>query len=261
MDKPENTEVNSPTSINDFNPLRNKLSPQQFEASVKFYEADHDLEASDRGEIAEGLRDIVLKTAFVGYGSAVAGFSLPTLYNRFQVAAGPQATRPLIYRPFLSFMIGLSSLMIMNQQSAKYSFNKKINSLLDTSKLRQLNVWKAMDYHQAALFYLYYRKTAENPSMIIPDPRTFTEKQLHEVHYNPNNTRVEKHDSNHQTTAPHWEEIRKQNGFVTSEPETEKETNNQLLSSAFSEHSPYSEDKAPEEPKKLSAWDAIRQKK
>lgn len=228
----DNVSVPVPTSQSS-NPLLHKLTPKQFEASVKFYEADQKLKTEDREAVAEDLQSIMLKTAFIGYGSAMGNFFIPTIVNRFQNpkrVGVPNTSRFSIHRPFLSFLIGLTALMVTNQQVAKYQFSKEIDSLQgDSSKKHQMEVWKAMDYHQASLFFLYYRKTAENPSFIIKDPRTYTEKTQHEVHYNPPSAKSLSFTSalgfgqgpsdSDRGPLSHWDEIRIANGFVPDEYE------------------------------------------
>ncbi|CUM64828.1 uncharacterized protein PRCAT00002443001 [Priceomyces carsonii] len=217
-------QTDSQSLIHPDNPLTHRLSPQQFQASIKFYEADQKLTPEDRLNLSNDLQSIVFKTAFVSYGSAVAAFGIPSFYNKFVAQPVPLKVRPLIYKPFLSFLLGLTTMMVVNQQTLKYQFQKKIDYYQGTLKTNQLNAWRAMDYHQASLFYVYYRRTADNPSFIISDPRNFTEKTLHEVHFAP-----PKHKNQHYTSAlgighdgydaagsSTWERIRLANGFSSS---------------------------------------------
>lgn len=212
------------------NPLLHKLTPQQFEASVKFYEADHQLLHEDRQVIAQDLQNVVFSTAFFGYGAGVSSFMIPTAY--YALAQGNQATvrrsapvpRGLIKKPFLSFLIGVTAMMVTNQQVCKYKFNSKIQEE-DQSSSNRAAVWKSMDYHQASLFYLYYRKTAENPDFIIQDPRKIDNQSLHKVHYDPHK---DPHKDEHFTSTlglnngeglSHWDQIRLNNGFGVSKEE------------------------------------------
>lgn len=267
-----NGTVSVPTNQND-NPLLQKLTPQQFDASIRFYEADKKLNPEDRGEVASDLQSIMYKTAFIGYGSAMGNFFLPTIINRFQNPSLPSTPtnkiRPLIHKPFLSFLIGLTALLVTNQQVAKYQFSKKIDSLeAESSKRNQLETWKAMDYHQASLFFLYYRKTAENPSFAVKDPRTFTEQSLHEVRYDPPSkdrhfTRalgIGRDDDSEKNAMSHWDQIRIANGFtpsqVSSTPENGQESSpSGVPTDQANDNTNYEQEQA----KPATAWDAIRQ--
>lgn len=253
------------------NPLLKHLSPRQFNASVKFYEADQQLKPEDRTVIADDLQSVLYKSAIIGYGSAVFNFFIPTIFERLKSKERlpPFFKRPKIEWPFFSLVLGLSALIFTNDQVANYEFNQKINALLqdyqeNSSKQRQANVWKAMEYHQASLFFLYYRKTAEDPSFIISDPRKFTEKQMHQVHYNPPNNNAGPSSrpgiSNSDYTSSlgsHWDHIRLANGFgplksapkvtdVTSDSPSTFEPNNEEGNSVSSEN------------KYKSMWDRIR---
>ncbi|KAK6458724.1 uncharacterized protein RJT20DRAFT_123782 [Scheffersomyces xylosifermentans] len=221
------------------NPLLQKLGADQFRASVRFYEADQKLTPEDRKTISDDLQSILLRTNFYGYGSSILGFAMPTLYYKLKgvkppqvVAPGFRPYTPLVQKPFLSFMVGLTALLITNQQVCKYQFQQKLNSFQDRyTESNQVDVWKAMDFHQAGLFYLYYLRTSTDPSFIIKDPRTFTRQQQHEVHVIPPSQRSshfsdalglghKKHSDNGQIQGEglsHWDRIRIANGFDISE--------------------------------------------
>lgn len=268
-----NDNVSVPVPTNQVNnPLLHKLTPKQFEASVKFYEADQKLKTEDRESVAGDLQSIMFKTAFIGYGSAIGNFFIPTIVNRYQnpkKTGIPTKVRPTVHKPFLSFIIGLTAMLITNQQVAKYQFSKKIGSLEgDSSKKNQMEVWRAMDYHQASLFFLYFRKTAENPSFIIKDPRGYTEKTQHEVHYNPPSAKSlhftsalgigsGNNDSENDSTS-HWDQIRVANGFVPDE-NSEKPGPDHLDGSAGSNKFYVDNNNESEHKKKPTAWDSIRQ--
>ncbi|EDK37586.2 hypothetical protein PGUG_01684 [Meyerozyma guilliermondii ATCC 6260] len=214
-----------PTNTHE-NPLLQKLTPKQFDASVKFYEADHQLSHEDRQVIAEDLQNVVFSTAFYGYGAGVSSFMIPTAYytltqgNSATVRRSAPVPRGFFKKPFLSFLIGVTAMMVTNQQVCKYKFNRKIQEEDQTSSHRAA-VWKSMDYHQASLFYLYYRKTAENPDFIVQDPRKVDSQSLHKVHYEPSkdehftSTLGMKNDEG----LSHWDQIRLANGFGVSKEE------------------------------------------
>lgn len=261
--------VSVPISQND-NPLLQKLTPQQFDASIKFYEADKELKPEDRGEVAKDLQSIMYKTAFIGYGSAIGNFFLPTIVNRFQRPPIPTAptnkVKPIIHKPFLSFIIGLTAMLITNQQVAKYQFSKKIDSFeAEPSKKNQLEVWKAMDYHQASLFFLYYRKTTDNPSFVVKDPRSYTGKSLHEVHYDPpskdrhftKTLGIGQEEDSEKGVLSHWDQIRISNGFTPSQVSSTPENDQQFQPS--SDQANDDNNYEPEQNKPATTWDKIRQ--
>lgn len=254
----------SPQSQGD-NPLLERLTPSQFNASVHFYEADLKLTPEDRNEIANDLKSVMLYSTILGYSSGIGVLLLPTIYSKVQKIPRPVISRPgmppftpRIYKPFLSFMMGLSALLVVNQQVAKYKFQQKINETsANYSKENQLQTWKAMDYHQSGMFYLYYMKTSQDPSFIIPDPRTVTKAKLHEVQYHPPK-KTKKHgeddyypnDTLDHTTQSHWDKIRSQNGF------TKPEVNDSSILDVDIDGLNDDDKKVLEKPR--SAWDNVR---
>ena len=255
------------------NPLQQRLSPKQFQASVKFYEADHQLKNEDRENIASDLQSVIFKTSIISYGSAMGNFALPTIIHNFQTsqkffrpAGGRLRAIPTIHKPFFSFLLGLTALLVTSQQATKYQFSKKIDSLqTQNTDSNQLRVWQAMDPKQAGLFYIYYRRTLMDPSFILKDPRTFTEKSLHEVHYHPSQLKNQSQDQHftkvlgfenyEPSLSSKWNEIRKENGFVNeinsapSEDALDSSNNTAVENSA----------ERPQTPSKTSAWDKVRQ--
>lgn len=274
------------------NPLLNRLSPQQFEASVHFYEADQKLNSTDRNEVANDLEKVVMKTSFAGLSGGVIGFFIPTMINRaFSAKKAPLATiKPgrgippmtkFVYKPFLSFVFGLTQLIIVNTEYTKYQFSSKIKSYeqeyQSPSQLKQANIWKAMNPFQASMFYIYFRRTAEDSSFIIKDPRTFTNDSKHEVNYRPphqsnhpgflgNNDNASNNDSSN-TSKSQWQQIRAANGFIPK-PQPESKSINQQVddNDQFDQIEPTkmvddssSSNGNTEGRKPSSAWDAIRQ--
>lgn len=205
---------------NEVNPLKQRLSKDQFDASVKFYEADHALTPEDRVEIASDLQRLLFNTSIVGYTSGMLGFLAPTAYNKFvrHRSMPANAIRPWIYKPMLSFFLGLVTLTIVHPPVTKVYFNKIKGQLQDSpGKLRQLNAWNSFDYHQAGLFYVYYRGSAKDPSLILEDPRSYRGETLPPVRYRPT------HDEQirqKQGQLTQWDQLRVNNGF---EPAPEKD--------------------------------------
>lgn len=173
------------------NPLERRLSPEQFDAAVRFYEADQEITPSDRDVIANDLRGVLSTTSFWSYGMATLGFLTPTMYYKLWGPKLPDAwiTTPqgtkrvpnpmnsLIRRPFLGFFIGLGTLMLTLQVVGKWQYNKKAQTITNPNERR---VWDAMDYRQAGMFYIYFRKTAVDASYQVRDPRSFTRENIYE---------------------------------------------------------------------------------
>lgn len=263
------------------NPLRQKMTSKQFDASVKFYEADHQLTKDDRLDLSKDLQDVVFKSSLIGYLSGIGNFFLPTIADRFQskkvgnVVKQGRFQFPRIQKPFFSFFLGLATMMFMHQLVSKYQFSKQIERLeADSSKSRQAEVWKAMDYHLASLFYLYYRKTAQNPTFTIKDPRSFTQHNAHEVHYDPpsKNTHFTKalgigdESMSQNSNLSHWDRIRLANGFYPTESKPESESpefqsnESEPFLSSTQEGSSASVDAPSQAPNtKKTAWDRIRE--
>lgn len=273
-----NSEGTVTVPVNTDNPLLHRLSPSQFQASVKFYEADHQLTMDDRRDIANDLQTVVPKIGIASNLSAITGFFGLTLYDRLKnrnptqllkVEPNPLLTRRFVKQPFVSFCIGLICMVLGGEVTARYQFSSKINQLLmSPEKQRQLNVWNTLDYHQASLFFMYYKKSSEDPSFILKDPRKFTEKELHEVHYSkpvpksPNGV-FGRHDdrvvvdpeSKHLTQ---WEEIRRANGFAPASTQIVSEDSDDPFS--YSSDAP-SDDTSDEPSAPQSAWERVRQGK
>lgn len=262
--------------LNNDNPLLRKLSPKQFDASVKFYEADHALNGEDREQLSQDLQTMVTKTSLTSYGLGSLAFFTPTLIKKFQkVPNFPK--KSIVHKPFISFVIGLGTMVASNQIMSKYQFESKISQLSSSGNKTQLSVWKAMDYHQATLFYLYYRRTSQDPSYIVKDPRAFSEKTMNEVHYNPpmrkkNQNSVLGRDQE-EIKSPdqlsHWDKIRIANGFqppIAAEDSTtnlDQETTEESVESAIEDESSstYSDTKESKQSQPKSAWDKVRQGK
>lgn len=210
------------------NPLKKKLTKEQFDASVKFYEADHSLTPEDRDDIANDLQSILFKTSIIGYTGGMLGFLSPTAYYRFvkHRSIPANAIRPWVYKPGLSFLLGLMTLTVVHPPVTKYYFNQFKGQLQDKpEKSRQLNAWNTFDYHQAGLFYVYYRSSAKNPALILEDPRSYTMEKLHQVRYIP--THDEQIRQKHGQLS-HWDQLRIQNGFEPSQqPEVDNNTSKQ----------------------------------
>lgn len=194
------------------NPLLQKLTPQQFEASVHFYEADRNLNHEDRVDLANDLGKVATQMVVTRMSLGTLAFASPTIYYKYYV----KTKLPLlVHKPFLSVFLGLSTMIGVNELLGNYEFEQKRRQVQSRS-IRQYDVWKAMDYHQTSFFYLYYIKSSQDESYILKDPRKFTEKSLHEVHYKPKHQQINSNSSTdnaseHKTT--HWDQIRAANGF------------------------------------------------
>lgn len=183
------------------NPLMKIMNNLQFEQSVRFYEADQALTHDDRKVMTSDMESILFQSFLVTSPAIALGVYLPTLIVRMR--RKPVAYSGMLYRPFLSIFSGLFMAQITNNLAVLYMFKQKA-STDDTDERRK--AWGTMDFHSPALFYLYFKKTASDPSYILPDPRTVTKEELHKVHYKtPCGEKL--HDQSK------WDAIRAQNGF------------------------------------------------
>lgn len=251
--------TDNPTNNSNRNPLLEKLTPTQFQHTVQFYEADQQLTPEDRIAISDDLMHRVRVATFGGVGTSTLMVLAPTMYARIKGippfdSATPLIRRPRMYKPFWSFMLSLGTMLLVNQQLCKYEFTKQIRDLEDkgASKEKQLAAWKAMDYHQAGLFFLYFKKTAEDPTYKLKDPRKVTMESLHEVRYHPSK------DSHGPPDHTKWEKIRKENGFVdplqNNTSDDDNKTNDQNeFTKGFDDNQ---ENDEPSKPK--SVWESIR---
>lgn len=275
-----NNEGTVTVPVSSDNPLLHRLSPSQFQASVKFYEADHNLTLDDRREIANDLQVMVPKIGIASNISAISGFFGLTIYDRLKnrnptqllkVEPNPLMARRFVKQPFVSFCIGLICMVIGGEVTARYQFNSKMDQLQSIpDKQRQLEVWKTLDHHQASLFFMYYKKSSEDPSYILKDPRTFTERELHEVHYSKpmpkskngvfgreDDRMVIDPDSKNLT---HWEQIRRANGFAPPAPSPtsgNQGTSTDILDSGVGSNETPTDDT----PSPKSAWERVREAK
>lgn len=217
-----------------------KVSRSQLEPLVEFYKADHELTAQDRNRMAADLEKVRNTSVMWGMLDASLAFFGPTMYRRYVTSKATKEAESLrkipvrrfIHRPMLSVVIGTAVYFT----SILYNANKQINSQVDKlttavsaseseaeseSLKRMLNVWKSMLPSQVTFYYLYYWKSSQDPSFILKDPVKMTQNP-HEVHFIPpsqhkrlfggfvSDLELDKH-------LPHWEQIRKENGFVPNE--------------------------------------------
>lgn len=251
------------------NPLLDKLSPTQFNATVKFYEADQKLTQEDRNDIANDIIKRARYSTVVGLGASTLVMFAPTAYSRIMkiqppFVPGPKNSlrRPLLYKPLLSFLLSVATMLFVNQRVGAYQFTQRVKELeASGTKENQLGVWKAMDYHQAAVYFLYFKKSSVDPSIILQDPRTATTQSLAEYA----NTVKHKGDKGDKgvSGSSSWDKIRRENGFSPPQSSEEsiffKEGGNDVRDSEsdFIDIDPVD----PVDSKPTSAWEAIRQGK
>ncbi|EGV65039.1 hypothetical protein PSN45_004914 [Yamadazyma tenuis] len=230
------------------NPLTKVLTPAQFNASVHFYEADQQLTPQDRTEIKKDFERILPRISIASNVASLVGFFSLTVFKRLSnpvqdLTANPNPLKPrsFIHKPFLSFLCGLGGLVLGGEIAGKQQFNSQIVRLQGIpEKERQLGVWKTIERHQSSMFYLYYRRTSEDPSYILKDPREFTATQKHEVHYHPpsptSSSKVFRKDDDRQVIDPVtkdltvWERVRVANGYGTN-PNNSLETSDTSIDS------------------------------
>lgn len=221
-----------------------KVSRAQLEPLVKFYQADHELTHQDRQIMASDLEKVRNTSVMWGMLDASLAFFVPTMYRRYvnsKVTKQAESlvkipVRRFIHRPMLSVVIGTAVYFT----SILYNANKQINSQVDklttsvsageseaesSSLKRMLNVWQTMLPSQVTFYYLYYWKSSQDPSFILKDPVKMTQNP-HEVHFIPPAQHKRQFggfssEPELEKTLPHWEQIRKENGFVETQQNEE----------------------------------------
>ncbi|WLF80941.1 hypothetical protein PVL30_004735 [Lodderomyces elongisporus] len=207
------------------NPLKEVLTGEQFQRLVNFYEADQKLDHNDRLAIAGQLQAIAIKSNLAGYTAGMLGFFGPSLY--FRIAKKP-VPNPffLIQYPFLSLCVGFGTLIIGNNVTARYLYNKVKNDRKDAPNANVANAWDHMDYGNLSAFTLYYSRTAFNPMFIIRDPRQASNasyiddklKQKSNLHFT-EGVGLGQHDSEggkHELGV--WDKLRLHHGLDVSTP-------------------------------------------
>ncbi|EGW31903.1 uncharacterized protein SPAPADRAFT_61006 [Spathaspora passalidarum NRRL Y-27907] len=232
------------------NPLFDKLNPQQIQASIKFYEADHELTHEERLKITQDLQYMVGKSNIVTLGATIAGSLSPTVYYRYIKKQVPAGARFIVY-PGLSFFLGLGNLFLVNNMYGRYQFNQKQNEVHDPKLQR---VWDSMDYRTLAIFYIYYLRSSADPNAIMKDPRSITREDIYGVKVDPNMAeKVNQPKDTYSEYATRWNEIRQEEVKHEQElPEIKKYDNDDI----FDFDKPRTETSDQEDHQ--SAWDKIR---
>ena len=225
--------------------LRLRLTPEQFEKCVKFYEADNQLTTEDRLKMRDELQLIIVGHRLVSYGAGMVGFLAPTIYYRFILKKIPNKIS-FVQKPFLSFILGLTNMLIYSSISRKKGLENKLQS--GALNERQANAWRNMDWFNAPTFYAYYSKTAIDPKFKLKDPRlsgseTDVGSRLGTVNNLPQQLQLQLQS---QLQLQHG-----QNG-------TKAETNQPTYVSSSSNNDPFATNWGLNDNQNLSLWDRIR---
>ncbi|CAK9686316.1 hypothetical protein FOB58_004898 [Candida parapsilosis] len=269
------TDRNTDANPTEYNYLKSRLSPEQFQASIDFYEADSKLTPEDRLKLKQELQSVLVSNNLIGYSAGMIGLITPTIYYKLIKKQTPSKLS-FIQKPFLSFFLGLANMMVVSTIVQRKSFNDKITS----GELNgpQLDAWKHMEWHNVGAFYYYYLKSSKDPKYKLQDPRTVTvdpkarriiEPSPDKVSFDP---QVYKEKEYHQRDGganfvnsvglndhhnlSHWDKIRLANGFDVTEDEEPKSPQAQPFGGSYngdvSVHDPQ------ESSTQISAWDRIR---
>ncbi|KAI5960021.1 hypothetical protein KGF57_001965 [Candida theae] len=261
----------------EYNYLKSRLSPQQLQASIDFYEADSKLTPEDREKLKQELQSVLVSNNLIGYSAGMIGLITPTIYYRLIKKQTPSKLS-FIQKPFLSFFLGLANMIAVSTIVQRKSFNDKISS--GELSGAQLNAWKHMEWHNIGAFYYYYLKSSKDPKYKLQDPRTVTvdpatrrvvEPSPDKVSFDP---QVYKEKEFHQREGTnvingvglndhhnlsHWDKIRLANGFDVTEDEgpggPEQSQESSLVGNA---NEKVSEPDSQDSRNQLSAWDRIR---
>ncbi|CCG21965.1 hypothetical protein CORT_0B02500 [Candida orthopsilosis Co 90-125] len=275
------SDPNADTNPTEYNYLKSRLSPQQFQASIDFYEADSKLSPEDRLKLKQELQSVLVSNNLIGYSAGMIGLITPTIYYKLIKKQTPSKLS-FIQKPFLSFFLGLANMIVVSTIVQRKSFNNKITS----GELNgpQLDAWKHMEWHNVGAFYYYYLKSSKDPKYKLQDPRTVTidpkarrviEPSPDKVSFDP---QVYKEKEFHQKDGAnfvngvglnehhnlsHWDKIRLANGFDVTQDEDPKPTQASSFGSGgvgvggnANENVSTSDSQDPTH--QLSAWDRIR---
>ncbi|KAI3404169.2 hypothetical protein KGF56_003069 [Candida oxycetoniae] len=153
------------------NYLQNKLSPQQFQESIDFYEADRQLTVEDRLRLTKELQSILVSNNLIGYSAGMVGLLVPTIYYKLIKKQSPNKLS-FIQKPLFSFFFGFANMMVVSSIVERRSYYDVLNN--GTLNDRQLNVWKRMDWQKVPAFFYYYLKSSKDPRFKLRDPRSIT---------------------------------------------------------------------------------------
>ncbi|KAI5956583.1 hypothetical protein KGF54_001058 [Candida jiufengensis] len=220
--------------------LQTKLSPKQFQASIDFYNADKDLLEQDRIKLKDELQSILVKNNIYGYSGGMIGLLTPTVYYKFIKKQTPTKLS-FIQKPFLSFFIGLGTMMFVSSFVQKQTFNNVLSKgdLND----KQLNAWKYMDWQTVPAFYFYYLKSSKDPSFKLKDPRSIkVDPRLKQ----PIETKADEDKSKKFNTVNFNPEVYKEQSWKDNTHKNNFENIDDLNSSSIDDH------------ENLSHWDKIR---
>lgn len=207
-----------PNSSDTVNFYGKQLPKAKLEPFFKFYDADHKLTPQERQLMASDLDSIRSTLILWGFFDGSLAFFAPTFYRNFLELKksgqlpGVKPIRRFVHRPMLSTAIGsvayFVSIYFHAQRSISFYTLRLQSQVLagenTESNQRRLDVWKTFTPSQVTFYYLYYRKLSQDLGFVLPDPRN---TKPHDVYYRP-----PEHEKHHET-KPHWDEIRRQNGF------------------------------------------------
>lgn len=264
--------MNNPNDIINF--YGRKVSQAQLEPLVKFYNVDRELTTEDRQTMVSDLEKVRNTSLVWGVLDGSLAFFVPTMYRRYVSSKGAKPAEALsktpvrrfIHRPLLSVAIGSLAYFTSILYNVDKQIKKQVEGLSasvsaaeseaeSASLKRMLGVWKNMFPSQITFYYMYYWKTSRDPSFILKDPVQLTQNP-HEVHFIPPAQQKRTFggfvsEPEQQKNSPHWDQIRKENGFAEEKagplPEAEIENVSEL---------PSDSEQAAEKP--TSAWERLR---
>lgn len=201
-----------PEPIRDDNPLKGKLTQEQFDAGVKFYEADHVLTDSERLLIAADLKSVLFKSTSLSYLAGFIGLITPTIIHNARNKTLTGIKKFTIFKPPLSVISGIFAINMTSPPLTSYYFNQKKQELASSGKTNQVNMFNVIDPLQTGVLFLYFQNSAKNPSIKIEDPRTITLEKLEEIknhHRNPNHAQAKEAQARAaQNSANQWDQVR-----------------------------------------------------
>lgn len=135
------SDPNADTNPTEYNYLKSRLSPQQFQASIDFYEADSKLSPEDRLKLKQELQSVLVSNNLIGYSAGMIGLITPTIYYKLIKKQTPSKLS-FIQKPFLSFFLGLANMIVVSTIVQRKALMTKlpVASLMDPNWMLG-NIW------------------------------------------------------------------------------------------------------------------------
>ncbi|KAG7664967.1 uncharacterized protein J8A68_001495 [[Candida] subhashii] len=179
--------------------LRKTYSPDP----IDFYEADIKLTKNDRMELHHEINKILTNAGVVSLGVGIVGFTLPKFYTQY-ISHKPMG----VFQPLVSMIIGSAALLGSHNYVCKSEYERRIDNLKMLQNKRITEVWKHMDPDRFEFYAHYYLTSAQNPKLILRDPRLADRKYSQFPPISPKQAedKIEQEVQVPELTLPQWQD-------------------------------------------------------